>query len=422
MRPRSVCIALVLAALIGGCGGKTTLVSTPPKHHRATPPSPSHSTTSASQGATTTTAATPPATVNPQKLGFPDLATKNTTRVGAGDPISVAAAVALAVFPSAAPGTHPTAVALAPTDDWQAAIAASSLMAPPFRAPVLLSGPGTLPAATQTALSLLAPTGDSAAGKAQVIQIGDVPAPAGERTTAITGSNPYALAAAIDTFEARERGKESVNVVIVSGTDPAYAMPAAGYAAESGEPVLFVTQNSVPAATQQSLLAHRHPHIYVLGPASVISNTVLADLAHYGAVKRISASTPAALSVAFAAYRDPACVAGQQCAHIPGSFGWAIRSPGHGYVLINQKETLDAPAAAALSSSGSYGPQLLVQDPTSLPKPVLDYFLDYATPGYNAQGPTVAVFNHAWLIGTVGQVSAAVQAQVDSLLEMVPEK
>ena len=32
-------------------------------------------------------------------------------------------------------------VTLAPTDDWQAAIAASVLMAPPIHAPVLLSGP-----------------------------------------------------------------------------------------------------------------------------------------------------------------------------------------------------------------------------------------------------------------------------------------
>ena len=37
-------------------------------------------------------------------------------------------------------GTHPTVVTLAPTDDWQAAIAASVLMAPPIRAPILLSG------------------------------------------------------------------------------------------------------------------------------------------------------------------------------------------------------------------------------------------------------------------------------------------
>ena len=75
------------------------------------------------------------------------------------DPAADAAGVALAVYPSAAPGTHPGAVVLAPTDDWQAAIAASVLMAPPIRAPLLLSGSGSLPAGDRQALGPLAPTG-----------------------------------------------------------------------------------------------------------------------------------------------------------------------------------------------------------------------------------------------------------------------
>ena len=90
--------------------------------------------------------------------GFPILASKNTTRVSGVDPISDAAGVALAVFPSQVAGTHPTAVTIAPTDDWEAAIASSVLMAPPIRAPILLSGTGTLPPATTNALNLLAPT------------------------------------------------------------------------------------------------------------------------------------------------------------------------------------------------------------------------------------------------------------------------
>ena len=106
------------------------------------------------------------------------MATKNTTRVAGADPVADAAGVALAVYPSAAPGTHPGAVTLAPTDDWQAAIAASVLMAPPIRAPMLLSGSGVAAARRpRDALAELAPTGSGAAGGAQVIRIGDVPEP-----------------------------------------------------------------------------------------------------------------------------------------------------------------------------------------------------------------------------------------------------
>jgi hypothetical protein len=52
---------------------------------------------------------------------------------------------------------------------------------------------------------------------------------------------------------------------------------------------------------------------------------------------------------------------------------------------------------------------------------VLNYFLDYATPGFTAEGPTAAVYNHAWMIGDQSAISVAVQAEVDRLLEAVPQ-
>ena len=111
-------IALLAACVaLAGCGASTTLIVR---------------TTSTSSAPASSSAG----------IGFPVLATKNTTRVSGVDPINDAAGVALAVFPSVAPGTHPTAVTIAPTDDWQAAIASSVLMASPIGAPVLLSGSG----------------------------------------------------------------------------------------------------------------------------------------------------------------------------------------------------------------------------------------------------------------------------------------
>jgi hypothetical protein len=357
-----------------------------------------------------------------QQLGFPTVATKNTTRVGGADPVADAAGVALAVYPSAAAGTHPTAVTLAPTDDWQAAIASSVLMSSPVRAPILLSGSTSLPSATKDALTALAPTGAGSIGGAQVIRIGDVPTPSGVKTTAISGANPYKLAAAIDRFASAAAGKASSDVVIASGDDPQYAMPAAGWAAESGNPVLFVSRSGIPQATRQALQSHQKPHIFVLGPSSVIPDNILKQLGQYGTVKRVGASDPVSNSVAFALYRDPACPSNQPCAHVPGSFGWAMRSPGHGYTLINDKRTLDAAASAPLSASGSYGPQLLLDSASALPTTVLNFFLDYATPGFTQEGPTAAVYNHGWMIGDQSAISVGVQAQVDNLLEAVPQK
>jgi hypothetical protein len=99
-----------------------------------------------------------------------------------------------------------------------------------------------------------------------------------------------------------------------------------------------------------------------------------------------------------------------------------MRSPGHGYVLLNRSRPLDAAAAAALSSSGAYGPQLLVDAPQALPRPVLNFFLDYATPGYTQEGPTAAVYNHGWVIGDQTAVAVPVQAEMDSLLEAIPQQ
>ncbi len=356
------------------------------------------------------------------QIGFPALATKNTTRVPGSNPIADAAAIALAVYPSAGPGSHPPAVALAPTNDWQAAIASSVLVAPPIRAPILLSGSSSLPAISATTLHALAPGGSGAAGGVQVIRIGQVPQVSGMRSASISAAGPFALAAAIDRFASAAAGRPSPDVVIASADAPQYAMPAAGWAAESGDPVLFVSSSGVPAATRQALLSHQSPHIYVLGPPSVIPDSVVTQLAKLGTVKRVGASDPAANSVAFTIYRDPPCPLGQPCAHVPGSFGWALRSPGHGYVLINAGRTLDAAAAAPLSASGSYGPQLLLDDAASLPSAVLNYFLDYSTPGFTAEGPTAAVYNHGWMIGDQHAVSLSVQSEVDTLLEAVPQK
>jgi len=194
--PSAVSIAAI-TVLVAGCGGGTKLLTGNPE---------SGVQASAPQAA--------------QKLGFPSVATKNTTRVGGGDAIADAAAVALAVYPSAAAGTHPTAVTLAPSDDWQAAIAAAALMAPPIRAPILLSGSSSLPSATSDALSELAPTGSGAAAGAQVIRIGNVPSPSGLRATTIQGSDPFALAAAIDRFASAARGKASANVMIAAALLP----------------------------------------------------------------------------------------------------------------------------------------------------------------------------------------------------------
>ena len=104
-------------------------------------------------------------------LGFPALATKNTTRVGGSDPVADAAGAADAVFPGHEADLRPRLVSLVNSDDWRTGVAASVLMAPPVNAPVLLAGKDGIPDPTSQALDTLAPRGLSSAGGAQVVAI-----------------------------------------------------------------------------------------------------------------------------------------------------------------------------------------------------------------------------------------------------------
>uniref|UniRef100_UPI003565B1FD hypothetical protein n=1 Tax=Paraconexibacter sp. TaxID=2949640 RepID=UPI003565B1FD len=340
-----------------------------------------------------------------EDLGFPGFATKNTTRVGGSDPAANAAAVARAVYPGDEPAQRPAAVALADGSDWRIALAASALMAPPLRAPVLLSDGEKAPAVTVEALRTLAPTGSKRTGGAQVVRVGDVFRPARLKTTDVTGANPFAVARALDAFGAAVRGSASNRVVVVSADAPGYAMPAASWSARSGDPILFVRKDVVPPETRAALKAHRKPQIYVLGPSKIVSPKVTRVLRTLGTVTRVGDQDIASNAVAFARFRD-------------GEFGWGITDPGHGLVFASAARPADAAAAAPLSSSGTYGPLLVLPQAGRLPAAVQQYLLD-VQPGYDLD-PVRGVYNHGWIIGDAKAIDIGVQAKIDGLLEISP--
>jgi hypothetical protein len=340
-------------------------------------------------------------------LGFPVLATKNTTRVAGADPVADAAAVARAVYPARTPESRPQAVVLVDRADWQSAISAAQLMSRPVRAPVLFSDGDKLPAATEQALKDLQPTGAKDAGDVQVIRVGNAPAPDGYRSASVSGASPPALAQAIDAMQARAAGKPSDTVVVAPADHPELAMPLAGWAAKSGQPVLWASRDALPAETRAAIETHRRPRIYVVGPPEAISDAVLADLNKLGAAKRIGTGDPITNAIFFARYSD-------------GRFGWNLVDPGHGLVFATTRRTGDAAAAAPLSAAGTYGPLLLLSEPGALPQALQDYLLDIQ-PGYD-QDPVRGVYNHGWLVGDESAISADVQSRIDALLEIQPVK
>lgn len=335
-------------------------------------------------------------------LGFPLVATRNTTRVGGADPASDAAAVALATHPRSPLADPIEAAALVEDSSPYAGIAAASLAAPPLRAPLLIGGDGEIPEPTADALAKLNPKGGGP-GEAAVYRVGDVPAPSGYATEKVGGGSPAETANAVDELRTKLLG-DPAHILIASGEEPGYAMPAAGWAARSGDPVLFSGRDEVPDATLEALERHKGVPVYVLGPPSVISEQAFREIRRVSAgVQRVGDEGRVANAIAFARYSD-------------ADFGWNINDPGHGLALANTSRPLDATAAATLSASGKWGPLLVLETPAAMPAELREFLLDIK-PGYETD-PTRAVYNHVWLIGDSSAIGGSVQAEVDELAEL----
>jgi hypothetical protein len=349
--------------------------------------------------------------------GAVSVTTSNTTRLGGATPAADAAAVARAVYPALTPQSRPHAVVLADEGDWAGALAASVFAGQPTGAPLLYASGSSLPEVTSETLTALAPTGLAALGGAQVIEVGSHSAPSGLSAVAVPAGEPAATAAAIEALLVRANGgARPRQVIVMAANAPRYLqMPAAGLAAESGAPILFVTRARVPATTAAVLLGLGHPAIYLIG-RSQIGGHALKGLRKLGTVSIVSLARgetagATANSIAVSRYTD-------------GTFGWGVKEPGHGLVFANAARVLDAPAAAPLSASGDYGPLLLQEAPAPL-SPQLASYLSDIQPAYTTAPqfrPVRGVYNHGWLLGDEAAISAVTQTEIDSLLEITPRK
>jgi hypothetical protein len=340
-----------------------------------------------------------------EQIGFPAFATRNTTRVGGVDPTSDAAGVALASYPAVGGVGGPRMVVIAPESTWQASLVATSLTADPVGAPILLGTGGEIPGFTAEALAGLSPTGLKRADGLQVLGINGVATPDGLETTRVNADDPAILAKEIDRQRIRLSGRdEPDHILVVSSEDPAMAMPAAAWAARSGDPIVFASGDEVPQATLDVIERHSEAPVYVLGPEQTIGSKAIKELRKAaGRAIRVGDPDPVVNAIEFARFID-------------GSFGWNINDPGHGFILANTARPGDAAAAAPLAVGGKPGPLLLTDSAERLPRPLQSFLLD-TKPGF-AEDPTRAVYNHVWLLGDTSAVSLGVQAQIDALTEL----
>ena len=225
------------------------------------------------------------------------------------------------------------------------------LAGPPIGAPLLLTDGDGLPAVTAETLDQLDPRGSDLSKDAQVIRIGDdVARPDGYKTAVIEGDDPYERAAAVDRFFSAARGRPVRRTwCSTRASEAECAMPAAAWAARSGDAVLPVERDSVPDADREGAARARAAQRLRARPGAGRCRSRSWTSSRRASPARSTGSRgprPVENAIAFARYRQ-------------GDFGWGVEVPGYNFTVASTSRPLDAAAAASLATRGVFAPLLL---------------------------------------------------------------
>jgi putative cell wall-binding protein len=339
--------------------------------------------------------------------------TKNITRLNSSQPIEAAVLVSQTIFPATHKENQPGTVILVPLDNWQIGLASANLIHHPNNGPILFITNDGIPERTLNEIKRLNPLGNSEG--TQVLVMGAVNQLILDslnqyKVEVMNETEPAKFAEEVDKNYADVSGGEFTKSVIVVSTDEEaklFSLAAANWIAHMPEPVLYVSGDDIPDATKNALTKRNNPNIYVLGPETIISKSVVSDLEKYGTVTRISGKDVISNSTEFAKYKDQAT-----------GFGWGLTEPGHGLSFISTESPELAIAAAPFSHLGKHAP-IIWLDKGKVTEPIYQ-FMATIKPTFK-EDPTTGPYNHGFIIGTQTDVPFTVQGILDDKLEIVQE-
>ena len=167
-------------------------------------------------------------------------------------------------------------------------------------------------------------------------------------------------------------------------------MPAAAWAARSGDAVLLMKQEQPAGDGRQGAKQHEKPHIYLLGPETVISMGHRAlEKRKLGKVRRIQGANPVENAIAFARYKK-------------GGFGWGAVVPGQNLTIANTTRPARRRGRGRARHARLFAP-LLLTDNAAAAAQLESYLLD-VQPGFEGD-PCQGVYNHVWILGGADAIS-----------------
>jgi putative cell wall-binding protein len=339
------------------------------------------------------------------------LSTKNVTRLHIDNPIDAAVSVARTIWPATHKENRPGTVILAPVENWQISLASTTLIHHPNNGPILYTKNGEIPKATLDEIKRLKPLGNE--NGIEIMIMGELKDNSLEqikdyKVQTVKGDTPDKFAKEIDKLYADVSGDYPSGVIIASSEDEAklYSIIAGNWIAHMPEPILYVSKNKVPQATIDALKIRNKGNIYIVGPSSVISDSIESTLKEYGKVVRIAGETPVENAINFAKFKDK-----------DTGFGWGINEPGHGFSFVSTKDVEYAIAGVSFSHLGKHAPLLWISDEEK--GKVFDVLAELQ-PKFK-DDPSVGPYNHAFLIGGENSISFKDQGMLDIMLEISPE-
>ncbi|MCW3056337.1 MAG: hypothetical protein JWO21_306, partial [Solirubrobacterales bacterium] len=293
-------IALIILAATGVFSSSSALGNVSLVTNVAAPKTPNAQTEPFGAPSTTADYTVPPPPGQPTLV--PTIGTKTTQRLYGADPFQEAVSVTQHVWPAALPlnapnennndPDRPWALTLLTPDEPLTAITAVPLLHFPNDAPILYVNKNGIPKVTEDEIKRLGDTGISRYHNVDAFLVGAAANPGVEKQlkalglkyASVTAPNVPALANTVDKLYGSiqnpdtgvpDMGNGMENVMVGSMQSYQYLLPATHWVAHMASGLLWVNQNSVPAATIEALKRRKgQARIYLFGGPQQISGSV----------------------------------------------------------------------------------------------------------------------------------------------------